>query len=166
MGISTGMGDHGTTRLGSGREVFKDDLRVAAYGALDELNAAMGVACAKSDLKPALNDRIRRVQELLFRLGAELASVPDSTLLGEPEVIRLDTEIHGMESNLRPLKEFLIPGGASGAAELFLACTIARRAERAIISLHRAEPLRPTVLVFMNRLSDWLFLTARTARES
>ncbi len=167
MKIYTRRGDGGETDLFGGDRVTKDHLRVEAYGAVDELNAALGVAASHlSD--PASRARIEVVQEALFDLGAylaapslerrEKASIAEPTLEG---VEALEAEIDRLESELKPLKRFVLPGGTPSAAALHLARTICRRAERRSVALHREQALAPAALRYLNRLSDWLFVLAR-----
>jgi cob(I)alamin adenosyltransferase len=160
MGISTGIGDRATTRLQAkmygGIEVPKDHPRVVAYGTIDELNTFIGLAAVHG-----FTDRLQRIQNLLFKVGAELSG-------GDPCITKsdresLEREINEMEARLPQQKSFLIPGGGMLGASLFVACSVARRAEREVVSLHRQEPVQAELMVFLNRLSDWLFLCARTA---
>jgi len=160
MKIYTKKGDAGETGLFGGDRVPKDHLRIRAYGTLDELNAALGLVSAPEVAVP-----LRRIQGELFQLGAELATPRGKTLtiarLDTAEVVRLENEIDGMEKSLPPLTQFILPGGTPAAAHLHLARTICRRAERELVVLHRAEPLRPVILEYVNRLSDYLFVASR-----
>lgn len=169
MKIYTKGGDAGETGLIGNLRVPKDHIRIRAYGTLDELNAALGVVCASTQMLSALDssfgERLTRIQGELFQLGAELATPrgKDSftDLIGPAQVSQLETEIDEMEQSLSPLKNFILPGGALPGAYLHLARTIARRAERDLVPLHRAEPVRAEVLEYVNRLSDYLFVCAR-----
>lgn len=158
MKIYTKRGDTGETGLLGGDRVPKDHFRIQAYGTVDELNAALGLISA-----PELS--LTRIQGELFQLGAELATPRGKALsmatLGAPEVQKLEAEIDAMEKKLPPLTQFILPGGVLPAAQLHVARTICRRAEREMVVLHRAEPLRPVVLEYMNRLSDYLFVASR-----
>jgi cob(I)alamin adenosyltransferase len=153
--------------------VAKDHLRIRAYGTLDELNATIGLAVATSagahGLDATMASRLRRIQGELFQLGAELATPPGKSIhsatVGANEISELENEIDGMESVLSPLKHFILPGGSRHAAELHVARTICRRAEREMIALHREDKLRPETLQFVNRLSDYLFVAARMANH-
>jgi cob(I)alamin adenosyltransferase len=169
MKIYTKGGDTGETGLFGGSRVAKDDLRIRAYGSFDELNAAVGVVLAESGLSKGLKTRLVRIQSELFQLGAELATPRGKslamTLLGERETEALEHEIDAMEKALAPLKAFILPGGTRASALLHLARTVSRRAERELVTLHRAEPQRPAVLAYVNRLSDYLFVCARTANR-
>jgi cob(I)alamin adenosyltransferase len=168
--IYTRTGDRGETGLYGGLRVSKASERVGAYGALDELNASLGVARSRG-LAQALDDLVAEVQEDLFVLGAELATVPgkeDSLgmrLVDEASIARLEQHIDASEAALPPLKSFILPGGVAGAAELHLARTVCRRAERLVVALRREEPVRDQVVVYLNRLSDLLFSLARGANH-
>ncbi len=172
MKIYTRTGDAGETGLFGGGRVPKDHLRVAAYGELDELNAAIGVARATAprELDDAVLDTVQRD---LFTIGAELAA-PDPAalraalarhgpLLGDDAVAALEAAIDAHEAGLAPLASFILPGGTPKAAALHFARTVCRRAERAAVALAHREPLRPVVLRYLNRLSDLLFVLARAA---
>ena len=169
MKIYTKGGDTGETGLFGGRRVPKDELRIRAYGGLDELNAALGVTLADESLPADLRSSLTRIQGELFQLGSELATPldrnPPASLLEDPEVERLEKEIDAMEATLSPLKTFILPGGAKPAALLHFARTACRRAERDIVSLNRSQPLRKAVLRYINRLSDHLFVCARSANH-
>jgi len=168
MKIYTKTGDDGTTGvLGPGR-LAKDNLRIEAYGTVDELNAAIGVARA-AGLDDDSDAMLAAVQDDLFAVGAALAD-PDPegkfhSAVKADRTSRLEREIDVMEANLSPLTQFILPGGTPGAAEVHLARTICRRAERGVVSLGRSEGEHvPTELViYMNRLSDFLFVLARYA---
>ena len=169
MTIYTKTGDTGQTGLLSGRRVDKDDLRVAAYGELDELNAALGVARAQG-LDPSIAVSVARVQEELFSLGSQLAAAEKADHPAIPRVRAdwtgaLEREIDAADAELPGLHSFIIPGGAAGPAWLHLARTVCRRAERALVTLARREPLDPVLAAYVNRLSDWLFTMARLANH-
>jgi cob(I)alamin adenosyltransferase len=169
--IYTRKGDSGETSLFGGRRVRKDDLRVAAYGDVDELNSALGLAAAL--LPPALDDwreRLTRIQADCFTLGAILASpktddarpdhIPE---LPDARVDELEAAIDELEAGLTPLRAFILPGGSESAAALHLARSVCRRAERAAVALAARETVEPAVLKYLNRLSDLLFTLARAA---
>jgi cob(I)alamin adenosyltransferase len=165
MKIYTKRGDEGQTGLFGGERVSKDNLRIRAYGTLDELNAFLGLAQSELAVGSALQDRLGGIQAELFQLGAELATPRGGKLgvepLDESAIALLEQEIDRMEAELPPLKNFILPGGSRGASLLHVARTVSRRAEREMVSLNRAEPLRPPVLQYINRLSDFLFVAAR-----
>jgi cob(I)alamin adenosyltransferase len=165
MKIYTKGGDQGETGLYGGERVSKDHLRIRAYGTLDELNAALGVILSDPSLASECQVRLIRIQGELFQLGAELATPRSKKgtvkLIENKEVEQLEKEIDLMEHHLKPLKNFILPGGSSVGAFLHLARTINRRAERELVVLHRAEPLRSVILQYINRLSDYLFVCAR-----
>ena len=165
MKIYTKTGDHGETGLFGGGRVPKDALRIEAYGTVDELNAFLGLAvhhCISSDLTA----RLERVQGELFQLGADLATPMEAktdyiTRLDEAPIQRLEAEIDEWETLLPPLTSFILPGGSEPGAVLHIARTVCRRAERRVAALSRTESVNPQVLVYLNRLSDWLFVLAR-----
>jgi cob(I)alamin adenosyltransferase len=173
--IYTRGGDKGQTSLGDGRRVAKDDLRVAAYGTVDEANAAIGVA--RLHAERAADEMLGRIQDDLFDLGADLC-VPRSGPKGEAagvtalrvtakQVERLETEIDRMNAELAPLDDFVLPGGTAAAAALHLARAVVRRAERLMVRLARkkGESVNPHALHYINRLSDHLFVLARQAND-
>lgn len=164
--IYTRTGDEGTTGLVGGERRKKNDLRVAAYGEVDEANAAIGLARLSSSGEHDL--MLGRVQHDLFDVGADLATPHDSGMEGAlrvmPEqVLRLEQEIDAMNAKLAPLTSFVLPGGTSLAASLHLARTVTRRAERAICALSAVEKINDEALRYINRLSDFLFVMARAA---
>ena len=167
MKLYTKTGDDGTTGLFGGGRVAKASARVEAYGTVDETNAVIGIARA-TGLVPVIDEVLERVQEDLFTLGAELACVPgresklSMALLGEADIGRLERAIDEADAACPPLKTFVLPGGSPKAAALHLARTVCRRAERATLAVHDG-PIRPDVLVYLNRLSDLLFALARQA---
>lgn len=166
MKIYTKTGDRGDTGLFGGARVSKASQRVAAYGTVDELNAALGVARAEG-LDPDIDALLARVQAELFALGAELATVPgkeDSlgiALLTAEHIQGLERAIDASEADLEPLKNFVLPAGDRGAAALHMARTVCRRAEREIVALRGVEPVRDESIVYLNRMSDLLFSLAR-----
>ena len=167
MKVYTRRGDGGQTDLFGGQRVAKDHARVDAYGAVDELNAVIGVAAAASEQED-LRDACERIQGELFDLGAHLAT-PDAAHrekydVPAPEaadVERLEGQIDALEAKLEPLKTFILPGGSPAAAALHQARTVCRRAERIAVALDRDDPLDPLALRYLNRLSDLLFVMAR-----
>jgi cob(I)alamin adenosyltransferase len=168
--IYTRAGDDGRTRLATGEEVDKFGLRVEAYGAVDEVNAAIGVARLSTTTHAILDPMLARIQNDLFDLGADLATperdapLPFEALRIQPsQVERLEREIDMLNEDLPPLKSFVLPAGEPAAAHLHLARTICRRAERRVAELMAApgEKVAPAVLHYLNRLSDLLFVTCR-----
>jgi cob(I)alamin adenosyltransferase len=167
MKIYTKTGDAGTTGLFGGKRVSKADDRVAAYGDVDELNSAIGVALVHVDT--SMRELLLAIQSELFDLGAELACDPDrqtasqAPLVSEQDVTRLERAIDEHEKELEPLRSFILPGGSAAAAHLHLARTICRRAERGVVDLGTRTPVRAELLRYLNRLSDLLFVLARAA---
>ncbi len=168
--IYTRTGDLGETSLGDNTRRNKDDIRVEAYGSVDELNSSLGMAMLYLEELPDLKNGLFRIQNDLFDLGADLChpefnadeEMPYEPLRMQPEQTkRLESEIDAMNAALNPLKSFILPGGSAAAAHLHLARTIARRAERHAISLSKREAINQNALIYLNRLSDWLFVAAR-----
>jgi len=157
--IYTRTGDKGTTGLGDGSRVDKDHLRVEAYGTVDELNSAVGLVLA-TELPAAIRKCLTQVQHELFDLGGELC-MPGTTLIPESFVVRLETELDEFNSDLPPLKDFILPGGSESAARCHIARTLARRAERRVVSLAHIETVNEASIRYLNRLSDLLFVIAR-----
>jgi len=158
--IYTKAGDGGETGLFGGTRVPKDDARVTAYGEVDELNAAVGFAAS---LEPESLDAafLQTIQRDLFTIGAELAKAPSEPRIGDPQIGMLEHMIDGHEAKLEPLKNFILPGGTPKAAAFHLARTVCRRAERAVVSLAREQKISPSIVKYLNRLSDLLFVLAR-----
>ncbi|MCL4155437.1 UNVERIFIED_CONTAM: hypothetical protein GTU68_020863 [Idotea baltica] len=171
--IYTRAGDGGTTRLSTGEKVNKWHPRVAAYGTVDEVNAALGVAALHTG--DEMLKAIRRIQNDLFDLGADLAT-PDrgKKLEWEPlrivrvQVERLESEIDQMNEHIQPLDSFILPGGSPLAAHMHVARTLCRRAERQIaeVASDASELVSAEALAYANRLSDWLFVAGRIANEN
>ncbi|RYC04512.1 cob(I)yrinic acid a,c-diamide adenosyltransferase [Ciceribacter ferrooxidans] len=170
--IYTRTGDDGTTALVSGPRRHKHDLRVEAYGTIDETNSTIGVARLHTMATPDLDTMLLRVQNDLFDLGADLAAPETGEALPyeplrviEQQVVRLEHEIDQLNAGLDPLKSFILPGGTPAAAHLHLARTVARRAERIMVELSRCEgeTVGAPALKYINRLSDFLFVAARFA---
>jgi cob(I)alamin adenosyltransferase len=172
--IYTKTGDDGTTGLASGPRRRKDDLRVEAYGTIDEANSAIGLARLYTTDLVDLDTMLMSIQNDLFDLGADLAT-PDT---GEPpayeplrivetQVERIERDIDRLNADLRPLTSFILPGGSPAAAHLHLARTIARRAERLMVTLARMEGeiVGGPAMKYINRLSDFLFVAARHAND-
>lgn len=159
MRLYTGIGDQGLTRLFGGATVEKDDVRVAAYGEVDELNCCIGLA--RNAVFPECASVLERIQSELFEIGAELASMGRNATIGDEHVSRMEGEIDGYQAAAPELRNFVLPAGRAGAAELHLARSVCRRAERAVVTLHRKEGVRAEVLRYLNRLSDLLFAMSR-----
>jgi cob(I)alamin adenosyltransferase len=162
--IVTRGGDGGETSLGDGSRVRKDALRVAAYGTVDEANAAIGLLRCDCAADAEADAMLARIQNDLFDLGADLcvpAEAGERLRVTEGQVARLEAEIAAMNATLPPLSSFVLPGGTRAAAAAHLARTIVRRAEREAVALAAAEAVNPAVLRYLNRLSDHLFVLAR-----
>jgi cob(I)alamin adenosyltransferase len=168
--IYTRGGDTGETSLGDGARVPKHAVRVAAYGTVDEANAAIGIARLHVD--PAADEMLDRIQNDLFDLGADLCTPEDGRRAGgalrivAAQVERLEREIDAMNAALRPLDSFILPGGTPAAASLHLARTVTRRAERLVSELASSEPVNPQALKYLNRLSDHLFVLGRRLNDN
>jgi len=172
--IYTRTGDDGTTALGSGRRVSKYDLRVEAYGTLDETNAAIGIARLHTKDGPtSLDAMLARIQNDLLDLGADLC-FPDETKdargrlqVTDTQVARLESEIDTLNRDLEALRSFVLPGGSPASSHLHLARTISRRAERLMVALaaRQGESVGDAALRYINRLSDFLFVAARFAND-
>jgi cob(I)alamin adenosyltransferase len=164
--IYTRKGDDGTTGLGGGQRVAKDSLRVATYGTVDELNSAIGLALANG-LVPNLAQALPVIQNELFHLGSDLCFLEDDKIafripqIESRHVEALEQLMDRLNEVVGPLENFVLPGGAPGAAQLHVARTICRRAEREAIALARQEKIGPFVIAYLNRLSDALFVMAR-----
>ncbi len=167
--IYTKTGDDGTTGRIGGDRVPKDSPYPEAVGALDELNALIGIVCsmeAPADVRTLLQS----LQDDLFLVGAQLAT-PEGTEsrsqeIDDRDIRRLEREIDGIESKLEPLKQFILPGGSIAGAHLHLARSVARRAERCIVALSRIEKISPKIFQYLNRLSDLCFVLARYVNQS
>ncbi len=164
--IYTRTGDEGTTSLGSRQRVPKESLRVEAYGTVDELNAVIGVALAHG-LTPRLTAALTAVQNELFHLGSDLCfPEEDKTQYQIPQieprhVAKLEQLMDELSAELGPLENFILPGGMVGAANLHVARTVCRRAERVVVALSRQEAVGAHVIPYLNRLSDALFVMSR-----
>lgn len=171
--VYTRTGDAGKTRLAGGQQVWKDSLRVEAYGTVDELNASVGVVrvlnaemVGHHEQAEQLEQELRWVQNKLFDIGSILATAPGQTFKNMPQVTakdvtRLEKLIDRCQQDLQPLKEFILPGGGKVSGFLHQARTICRRAERLCVRLSREEPVDTIIVKYVNRLSDTLFVLAR-----
>jgi cob(I)alamin adenosyltransferase len=175
--VYTKTGDKGKTRLAGGQPVWKDALRVEAYGTVDELSAVIGLVRAqllneqKDTRLASIECELQWMQNKLFDLGGLLATTPGQSFphmpsIDQGDVSRLERSIDGWQKDLLPLKEFILPGGGTIASTLHLARTVCRRAERRCVSLMRKEQVAPTSIVFLNRLSDALFVLARWVAQA
>lgn len=172
--IYTRAGDDGSTALGTGQRVRKDSTRVATYGTIDETNAAIGIARVHlAGSQPGLDAKLARIQNDLFDLGADIC-VPTGTVtpgeqlrITNAQVKRLEQEIDELNSELQPLRSFVLPGGSPGAAALHVARTVCRRAERLMVGLaaEAGEAVSGVALQYINRLSDLLFVASRYAND-
>jgi cob(I)alamin adenosyltransferase len=158
--IYTRTGDDGSTGLGDGSRVAKENLRVEAYGTVDETNSALGVVLGNPVLPPEIRRALTEIQHDLFDLGGELC-IPGHIMIKAAHVDRLESVLDGLNEDLPPLKEFILPGGGPAAAACHLARAICRRAERRCWSLARVESVSADALKYLNRLSDLLFVMAR-----
>lgn len=162
--IYTRTGDAGETGLGDGSRVPKDGARVAALGDVDELNSCIGLLLAE-ELREAVRAALVEVQHDLFDLGADL-SVPGRSTMTEAQVERLEKQLDQLNAGLQPLKEFILPGGTRAAALAHFARTVCRRAERAVVALGRNEPVADVARIYLNRLSDLLFVIGRVLNRA
>jgi cob(I)alamin adenosyltransferase len=162
--IVTRTGDAGTTGLGDGSRVAKDSARIEAIGSVDELNSAIGVLLAES-LPGPVDACLVAVQHDLFDLGGEL-SIPGFESVTDAHVQRLEADVERFNGDLPPLKEFILPGGTRPAALAHVARTVCRRAERALVAAAATEAITQTSRIYLNRLSDLLFVLARTLNKA
>lgn len=172
--IYTKTGDDGSTGLGNGERRKKYDLRVSAYGTVDETNSCIGLARLHTGDMSDMDEALMRIQNDMFDLGADLATPDDGKPLEyEPlritqaQVERIESEIDALNAKLEPLRSFVLPGGTPLSANLHLARTIARRAERLIVELSQdeSENVSKSAALYMNRISDYLFVAARAAND-
>ncbi len=168
MRIYTRTGDTGETGLIGGQRVPKDDPRVCAYGTVDELNATLGLARLYVEQED-LDQLLEQFQNHLFDIGAELASPPDRaqqfSAIDESHIQALEHAIDQLEEELEPLRQFILPGGTPASAYLHLARTVCRRAEREVVHLSRISTVSASIIRYLNRLSDLLFVMARVANH-
>ena len=164
--VYTRTGDDGTTGLGGGQRVRKESLRVSAYGSVDELNSHLGVAQALG-LVERLAAALQPIQNELFHLGSDLCILEEDKQqfavprIEERHVVALEQHMDELSAQMSPLENFILPGGAPGAAQLHVARTVCRRAEREAVALSRDEEIGAFVIKYLNRLSDALFVMAR-----
>jgi cob(I)alamin adenosyltransferase len=165
MKIYTKTGDEGTTSLFGGKRVSKADLRIDAYGTIDELNAWIGLV-RDQEVNGKRKEILIEIQDRLFTTGSILATVPGNTRvkipsLNEEDISSLEKQIDEMEAELPPMRSFVLPGGHRSVSFGHVARTVCRRAERLVIALHGQEPVDPLVIKYLNRLSDYLFVLCR-----
>jgi cob(I)alamin adenosyltransferase len=170
MKIYTRTGDRGETSLSGGQRVPKDALRIEAYGTVDELNSVIGIVRADNS-EPVLDATLKRIQDELFVLGSDLATPrlhqkKKVRRITHTEADRLEQEIDRFEAGLKPLKSFILPGGSPVAARMHFARTVCRRAERIVVRLSRNEDIGDDITIYLNRLSDLLFVLARFANHT
>jgi cob(I)alamin adenosyltransferase len=162
--IYTRTGDNGTTGLGDGSRVEKDDHRVEAFGAVDELNSVIGLLLSHS-LADNINTELTAIQHTLFDMGGELC-IPGNKTITAKHVEQLENLLDSLNADLAPLKEFILPGGTPAASVCHVARTVCRRAERRTISLAKHETVNPHTIAYLNRLSDLLFVISRSINKA
>lgn len=164
-GLYTGTGDKGATSLIDGSRVRKDSLRLEAYGTVDEFSSFVGLIISHKDCPDNIKGNLLRVQSLLFDIGAILATPPSLAKGNYPEISNfnkvLETWIDDLDEATPKIRSFVLPGGSELSSHCHVARTVCRRAERRIISLSASEPVAPEIIVFFNRLSDYLFIAAK-----
>lgn len=158
--IYTKTGDKGSTGLGDGVRVAKNNARIEAIGDIDELNSQLGLLLTETTLPDSLRITLTRIQHELFELGGEL-SIPNYVRISDAMVTQLEQELDAMNDALPPLKEFILPGGSRPAALCHVARAVCRRAERRLVALNQQEPVSPIAMKYLNRLSDLLFVMCR-----
>lgn len=169
MKIYTKSGDQGQTGLFGGKRLDKDDIRIEAYGTVDELNAFIGLLNASYN-EATQNYLLTEVQKRLFTIGSNLASDPDKKMITpdihDEDIVTLENAMDAMDQLLEPLKNFILPGGDMAIAYAHVCRTICRRAERRTISLSKLSQVEPKIIVYLNRLSDYFFVLARYIAHS
>lgn len=166
--VTTKTGDNGETSVADGKKIPKDSQRICAIGEIDELNSLLGLLNSLLDLNHAelfqIHEKVSRIQHELFEAGAELA-MPGVSKILEIHIAELESEIESYLDQLPALQEFILPGGAYPASVAHLARTVCRRTERTLVHLHHESALNKTLLIYFNRLSDWLFVLARALNQ-
>lgn len=161
MPIYTRFGDNGKTSLFGGEVVEKSNLRVCAYGEIDELNAVIGIISSQTQEKE-IQEKLEKIQNDLFTIGAELANKKETkTKINPKRTKEMEDDIDNMDKELEVLKNFILPGGDKNAAMIHLSRTICRRAERSVVKLSNEEQIDSAIITYLNRLSDFLFTLAR-----
>lgn len=169
MKIYTKTGDTGETSLFGGRRVLKSDLRIDAYGTIDELNSWIGLI-ADQDLQADRKLFLREIQDRLFTIGAELAADPEKPKLKKPDLHEKDVQVlevamDQMDEELPEMRNFILPGGHTLVSQIHISRCVCRRAERLAVALNTAQPVAPLVLLYLNRLSDYLFVLSRKVAQ-
>lgn len=163
--ITTRKGDKGQTNLGNGKSVDKDSLRIEVIGTIDELNSTIGIVLSSKDVNDSIHKILITVQKNLFDCAGEL-SIPEHVLIKDEHIKQLESFFTTLNAELSPLKEFILPGGHPAAANCHLARSICRRAERRLVTLSKTEKINPDTIIYLNRLSDLLFVIARTINKN
>ena len=163
--IYTRGGDQGLTGMMGGERVPKDNFRIEAQGALDELNAQLGLLSAQADLPNTLQEMLMGIQHDLFAMGAQLGQA-ELQRITDKQVELLEQSIDAMQADLPELTAFILPGGGLATAQCHVCRTVCRRAERRLVTLGKIEILSPELLQYINRLSDWLFVAARACTHA
>jgi len=163
--IYTRSGDDGSTGLGDGARVAKHSARIEALGAIDELNSQLGLLLTEPNLPATTQAMLTRIQHELFELGGEL-SIPNYTRIDAAMVTQLEQELDALNDALPPLREFILPGGSRAAALCHVARAVCRRAERRLAALAQQEAVSPAALMYLNRLSDLLFVLCRALNQA
>ena len=162
--IYTRTGDDGTTRLGDGTQIGKDSAHMEAIGTVDELNSSIGLVIAMGTPSP-VGDFLVQIQHRLFDLGGEL-SVPGHTAINDEHVRQLEQQLDNLNSTLPPLEEFILPGGSRASSACQVARSVCRRAERSLVRLAGQKEVNSSILKYLNRLSDLLFVVARALNQA
>lgn len=163
--IYTRTGDDGTTNIGGQQRVRKDHVLIEVFGDVDELNSAIGVVLAHQNLPDAINEMLITIQHDLFNLGGELV-YPENQMISKKQIDQLEQKLDELNESLPALKEFILPGGCEAAAQCHLARAICRRAERHLVRLSDDIAFNPYLLHYLNRLSDYLFVAARSINQA
>lgn len=175
--VYTKTGDKGKTLLATGKKVSKSDVRIEAYGTIDELNSHVGllrdelVSLPKNDEFDAIIANLKLIQNQLFDIGGELATPPEildtskQRVIKNEDVLSLEKLIDDANEHLEPLRNFVLPGGSKGNSQAHIARCVCRRAERRIVELSNSDSVRPEVITYINRLSDWFFVLSRLVNK-